>query len=404
MNYQLAILSLIALHAHPIAVHGQGDLAATARTVRPYSTVIRVNLTPTAAKSIRIESRETVTVKRLDDGKLLGQFDTLPETIIGLTDKAWTFGSREFDAEMLELTPSKSPGIWVDDHQYRGQIRLIRTSNSMITAVNIVDLEEYVASVVDGEMPLTFGEPARRAQAIVARTYALYQQELASKRSYDVFASTRSQKYLGFQYRSKGRRLAGESTSSRKIADETAGLVCTFGGELICTYYSAVCGGKTRLGTEVFSDAAEPLKPVECKWCEPSPLYRWNKSLEIDAASARVRSHAKSSEKPFGEIKTIQRSTRGNSPPLDIITFGDGEQTVDVAADVVRSNLFPRMLPSSLFVTRVNESTVEFAGAGHGHRVGLCQWGASGLGKAGATCLEILQHYYPGSKVVRLID
>lgn len=403
MNYQIAILSyLVVLHAAQLTALGQGKPTASAR--QPYSTTVRVNLTPTEVKSIRIESRETVIVKRLDDDKLLGQFQTLPETTVRSTGKGWSFGSREFEAERLELTPNKSPGIWVDDHQYRGSVQLIRSANLMITAINVVDLDEYVASVVDSEMPLTFGEAARQAQGIVARTYALYQRQQAGKRAYDVFASTRSQKYLGFQYRSQGRRLAGESTSSRKIADETAGLVCTFGGELICTYYSAVCGGRTRLGTEVFSDAAVPLKSVECKWCQPSPLYRWNRTLELDAASVQVRSHAKRDANPFGEIKTIERSTNGDSPPLDIITFGDGQQSVGVPADVVRSNIFPGTLPSSLFVTRVNESTVEFAGAGHGHRVGLCQWGASGLGKSGATCLEILQHYYPGSKVVRLVD
>ena len=80
-----------------------------------------------------------------------------------------------------------------------------------MVVVNVVPLEDYVASVVDGEMPATFPEAARQAQAIVARTYVLYQIQTARVSPlFDVYATTRSQNYLGYQYRGRdGKRLCG---------------------------------------------------------------------------------------------------------------------------------------------------------------------------------------------------
>ncbi len=401
MSIRTNVLCLLVLNAANCELLAQDRTAPQTFSNRPFTTDIRVNLTPTPAQTVHIESRVPIELRRLSDQRLLGTLNSLDSDASVVADR-WKVGNQSYAADGLELIPKTSPAIWIDDHQYRGRVLLVRSGTKMV-AVNVVDLSDYVASVIDSEMPLSFGEAARQSQAIVARTYALYQRERSGRRQFDVFGSTRSQKYLGYQYRSKGRRLAGESESSRKIARDTAGIVCTHKGELICTYYSAVCGGKTRLGTEVFSDAAAPLKPVECKWCEPSPLYRWNRKLELAEASRLIRELAKSRKLSFQSIASVKRSTNSN-PPVDIITFSDGANSLEVPADVVRSNLFPQTLPSSLFVSRVNDSTIEFAGAGHGHRVGLCQWGASGLGKAGATSLQILHFYYPGVTVVRLTN
>src|SRR5258708_33816176 len=129
-------------------------------------------------------------------------------------------------------------------------------------------------------MPAAFPEEARKAQAIVARTYALYQKQVAERASIaDLSASTRSQKYLGYQYREGGKLLAGESEAGRKIAAATRGKVCHFRGKIFCTYYSAVCGGGTVKGTDVFSDAAPPLGSVRCDFCREARLYRWTAEI-----------------------------------------------------------------------------------------------------------------------------
>ena len=172
-------------------------------------------------------------------------------------------GRRDFRGTSLEIEAERSPAIWVEDHLYRGRVRLFRQGANKMIVVNVVPLEDYVASVVDGEMPATFPEAARQAQAIVARTYVLFQTQSAhASPFYDVYATTRSQNYLGCQYRGRdGRRYAAESASSRRAAEQTAGMICLCDGKLFCTYYTAVCGGRTAGGSAVFDDAVQRSNP-----------------------------------------------------------------------------------------------------------------------------------------------
>ena len=131
-------------------------------------------------------------------------------------------GTHRFKSQSVEITVKKSPGIWVKQHLYRGKVRLFPHSNGKIEVVNVLGMRDYISSVIDSEMPGNFPKEARAAQAIIARTYALYQMEKSSPQShFDLYSSTRSQKYMGYQYRDhRGRLLAGESPSSREISEE----------------------------------------------------------------------------------------------------------------------------------------------------------------------------------------
>src|SRR5690606_37508645 len=112
--------------------------------------------------------------------------------------------------------------------KYRGTVRLHRVGRAKLLAVNVLPLEDYVAAVVDAEMPAAFPIAARQAQAIVARTYAISCRREATHRLFDVYASPRSQNYLGVVYRGTGGRLlAGETPAGRAAAEATAGIVCT---------------------------------------------------------------------------------------------------------------------------------------------------------------------------------
>ena len=319
---------------------------------------IRVALCDEPRRSITVEVPQPFVVRPTGSDKTLLKHDRLGPTEVSATPKGFKIGKREVTASAIEFVPQTSPAVWVEGSQYRGTVRIHRSAGDLSTAVNVVPLEDYIASVVDSEMPAAFPEEARKAQAVVARTYALYQMQVAPRGAIaDVQSSTRSQKYLGYQYRDGSRRLAGESDASRKIAQATRGQVCWHQGKIFCTYYSAVCGGKTVLGTEVFSDAAPPLKSVTCNFCSEARLYRWK--VEISKADF--------------ERKSLQIS----SADLRLLLSDRG----------VASNQFT--------ITERGKSFV-IDGRGHGHGVGLCQWGARGQALAGKKYAEILQCYYPG--------
>jgi stage II sporulation protein D len=352
---------------------------------------IRVCLTPTPTRSLRLAIDGPYELRELGSGISLGRGKRLREVDVRADADGVRIGSDRLPADEIEIVPAASPAVWVGDHQYRGRVRLLRQGDAVL-AVNVLPLEEYIAGVVDGEMPASWPEAARRAQAIVARTYALSQ---AGRRHplFDVYATTRSQMYNGFQYRSGGRRLAGETEAARRVAADTAGLACLHGGELACTYYSAVCGGRTTAGLSVFRDAAE-LPSVPCEWCREASRYRWTVRLTRPELAGRLRGLLMACDPGFGELKSIERTDDG-------FTLSDGRRRVTLSMAELRRALD---LNSDRFDIEPTGDRTGFVlhGRGHGHGVGLCQWGARGQALAGRNCIEILRHYYPNADIVRL--
>jgi stage II sporulation protein D len=307
-------------------------------------------------------------------------------------------GRQAFATAGLEIIPDQSPAVWVNNHQYRGRVRLLREEDG-IRAVNVLPLEDYIASVVDSEMPAAFPEEARQAQAIVARTYVLYQRERRHP-AFDVFAGTRSQRYLGFQYRTpEGRRLAGETDAGRKVAADTAGRVCLRGGRLFCTYYSAVCGGRTVAGRAVFTDAAD-LQSVPCTFCREAPLYRWTRSAPRREFEAQLSELLARERLPFAALRAVAAFERPDGTVE--VAVRDGRREHRLAGVDLRNRFGSSELPSPRFTIELARNEVIAQGRGHGHGVGFCQWGARGQALAGRSALEIVGYYYPGSRIARL--
>ena len=321
--------------------------------------------------------------------------------VVSVVPNGFRIGKRDFRGTSLEIVAERSPAIWVEDHEYRGRVRFLRQGAKKMVVVNVVPLEDYVASVVDGEMPAAFPEAARQAQAIVARTYVLFQTQSARGSSlYDVYATTRSQNYLGYQYRGRDRRrYAAESASSRRAADQTAGMICLSDGKLFCTYYTAVCGGQTAGGSDVFGDAVPALEPVACEGCRDAELYRWTQEIPAAEAADVVRRYFAAHGKRFDSLASIRRVAATQNVREPSFELSDGRRRERLSALEVR-RLFPSAIHSFQFEAKVTQGQLVIEGRGHGHGVGLCQWGARGMARSGAGPLEILRHYYPGAEVV----
>ena len=364
--------------------------------------LIRVNLTPTRVRQLDIAIDGPYRIRPMGQAAVKGTGRRLKPTKVVATSRGLRIGSNEYSSTRLQIEPVRSPGIWINDHQYRGNVRLIRRSDGTLIAVNVVALEEYLASVVDSEMPAAFPAAARRAQAIVARTYALDRMQSARNHPYfHLDATARSQKYLGYQYRTaSGRRLAGESANSRRIVSETTGMVCTHQGKLFRTYYSAVCGGRTTVGRVHFADAAEPLKSVVCQWCRAAKYYRWQTELPKQDVSDTLRRYFLAKGEPFGRLTSMTRRTGSAGGAVPEFVVADSRRKLIISATHLRRQLPASTLYSPYFSVREAGGRMIFAGRGHGHCAGMCQWGARGLALAGRNCVDIIRYYYPGAKVV----
>jgi len=336
-------------------------------------------------------------------GKPKSQLTSAAKSELRIERKAgeWTSGGKKLSGQVIELRPATSPGLWINDRFYRGSLRLVPFDNRRFWVINVLPFEHYLCSVIDGEIPGPFHNEARKAQAVAARTYALRRRQQNAAREFDVYASpTRDQNYHGFQYRDgKGRAFAGESAKSRQAVRETVGQVLLRDGKLARTYYSACCGGVTSAGTTTFSDATD-MPSVVCGHCQDCPRYRWSTILTAAELSTGMRKGIGKKAPATFEVSSaevVAHTDRTRLPDLVIRDQGGKSLTLDTRSfrtALPRTDLF-----SVWFSIEKDGDRWRLNGSGHGHGVGLCQWGANGLAKEGKRFDEILELYYPGAEV-----
>lgn len=307
----------------------------------------------------------------------------------------------------------------VNGRRYRGRVNVVRDASGVggsgLTLMNRVPLESYLAGVIGGELGARRPgeEAAMLAQAVVSRTFALRNRGRWEAQGFDLYADTRDQVYGG---------VASETPAVWEAVRRTAGQVLRYRGELIAAYFHSTSGYSTAGVEEAFQTARPTpyLRPVsEARgggryYCELSPRFRWRE--EWDGRKLRtILSRTLPAVMNVGgdglpRITDVQvsRTTRSGRVGELRIVFAHGD--VRVPGPDVREVLRPeadRPLSSAafqLYVTRDGGevSRLVAAGAGFGHGVGFCQWGAVGRARAGQDYRAILATYFPGTTVDRL--
>jgi stage II sporulation protein D len=252
--------------------------------------------------------------------------------------------------------------------------------------MNRVDLEEYVKGVVPSEVSSSWHPEMLKAQAVAARTYALYQQMLSATREYDVAATVQDQVYRGKQ---------GIDVGILRAVEETRGLVVTYLGAPIYAAFSSTAAGLTEDAMNVWSKEYPYLKGVECPFDLASPYYQWKSSFKIDTLEQNLRQQGF----PVGTIATITPlafSRGGRVAKLRVLHSG-GELVL--RGEELRKAVGYTIIPSTQFAIESIGQDVVLSGFGAGHAVGMCQWGAKELAELGYPFSTILQYYYPGTEL-----
>jgi stage II sporulation protein D len=293
-----------------------------------------------------------------------------------------------FEVEELRLAPrTQDAVIYVGSKLYRGSLTVKWRPGGLIV-VNTLDLEEYLYGVVPKEAPTQWQMAALRAQAIVARTYALYKRSRQVNRDYDLAAQyIRDQHYEGFN--------AEQARTTQAVID-TQGLVLTCHGKLIPAYYHAESAGYTEASEHVWSSPHPCLRAVKAPMYPASPYLQWSISLPLQDIQAALTK----SGYAVGAIRRldlIDHSPTGRVTLLKI-THKAGE-TVLRGTDF-RLALGPELIRSTLFTVQLRDGRAFFHGQGWGHGVGLCQWCSQGMAELGYEHEAILTHYYQGAKLI----
>ena len=312
-----------------------------------------------------------------------------------------TLRPAEGDAIRLSLDRA---GQWSAEVAYPGLIHLTAGDAGGLEVVNELDLERYVGCVVANEVWPTFDAEAFRAQAIVSRSFVLYQMSRRPNAPFDVSATQGSQVYRGIRDDAVGRRAV-------EAAEYTRGIVCTWRDRdedrLFCTYYSAACGGVSQsaalLGPE--GDVPPLRGGVKCDYCKiaPADAYRWG---PVRLPVAEVLAHLIERYPDLASLGGISAITPLEQTPSGrLITLritGQNGANHDMLAERFRLAIGPTVIRSTDCRIRVKDGEMIFEnGKGYGHGLGLCQWGMQGLAQSGKHAAEILRFYYPDAKLTR---
>lgn len=140
----------------------------------------------------------------------------------------------------------------INGKQYRGCLRFA-VNGTVMTAVNVVDLEEYLYGVIPAEMPASYGEEALKAQTLAARTYAMTKLNAYKGSGYELCDTINCQVYKGY---------SGENSKTNAIVDETEGEIICYNGTPIEAVFSASTGGYTENSENVWNSVVPYLRAV----------------------------------------------------------------------------------------------------------------------------------------------
>jgi stage II sporulation protein D len=276
----------------------------------------------------------------------------------------------------------------VDGRRVRGTVELSRNSGGL-RVVNELELEDYVAGTLLGEVSEGFGDVVLRAQAIAIRTYALHRRAHRRAPDYDVEASTAAQVYLGVD---------GETPAALDAARATRGQILTFDGAPILAAFHSAAGGRTATAAEVWGRDVPYLLSVGVPGEEDSPDTYWRAPVSAEELGAALTAAGKDVGR-VREVRVARRTASGRSAELRV-QGSDGD--VKVSGETLRRLLGPTRLRSTLFEVRRTEEGFVFVGSGNGHGVGMSQWGARALARRGSNHQQILARFYPGARVERI--
>ena len=340
----------------------------------------------------------------------------------------------------LEDDPEHTP------RAFRGDLELaLFGGRRTIRVVNIVGLEDYTHGVVSAEMPQRAPFEALKAQAVVARTHALFIKTVTKrhrKEGYDICDEQHCQVYGGMR---------AETARTRSVVTDTRGRIATFDGKPAHVIYSSHCGGRTQSGTDIgwgdvpywksVDDSAEhqapPASPLELRrflsdWPKgfdrPSSFVypahaRWTRAIPAKDLEEKLNRNFKIGK--LRGLRVLRRVPSGHVESLLIIGSRKNKKLSDEME--IRSLLGVGSLRSTMFILDteyrkeyppaakpakgkksvkpapvLTPETFVFRGGGWGHAVGLCQSGAMGRAEAGQSYETIVKAYFRGVEIGKL--
>ena len=264
--------------------------------------------------------------------------------------------------------------------------KTIKVKNEKTGKIKEIPFEEYIKGVVSGEMPANYELEALKAQAVAARSYALYHM---NGKEYDVTNTTSSQVYLEEKDLKEkwGKDYDKNIKKIENAIKETSGEYLTYKGEKVDAMFFAVSTGKTENSEEVFVSKLPYLRSVSSTWDEKSPAF-------TDSVTINIKDFYNNLNIPYEdnlEIEVLEKTSTGRIKKLKINGY-------EINGRDLQTKL---KLKSNYFEIIKKENNIIINTKGYGHGVGMSQFGANEMAKEGNNYKKILKHYYEGTEITK---
>jgi len=285
------------------------------------------------------------------------------------------------------LVASAPARVTVNGKGYRGLLEVSAADRGLLV-VNELPLEEYLIGLINCEISSAWPMEAVKAQAVIARSYAVYQKLARRGALYQLESSVMDQVYEGCDLE--------DSRAARGVA-ETAGEVLTYDGKVIQAFYHSNCAGHTESSERVWGVSIPYLRGVPCQYCQQANPVRWEQTIPLKKVEAALRGAGYA----VSGIRDLRVQGRNDSGRVQEVGVISAKGRVAVPSVAFRKALGYGVVKSTNFELRISGDDCLIAGTGSGHGVGLCQWGAKQRAGDGFNYREILSYYYPGVTLVK---
>lgn len=248
-------------------------------------------------------------------------------------------------------------------------------------------LDDYVTGVVLAEMPAAFESEALKAQAVLARTYAL--KKASTEKHRGGLICTEASCCQGFCSTDHYNGSTENLEKVKEAVKATEGQVLTYQGELIEATYFSCSGGRTEDAVAVWGTEVPYLKSKESPGEEGSD--RFTSTIIMD------RTEFVSELGLADQAVSITHVTYTDGGGVQEIWFGDKS----FSGVQVREML---QLPSTAFQMNIVGNSVIITSKGYGHRVGMSQYGANAMALQGSDYRQILAYYYENTMLIEELD
>ncbi|MBI5236796.1 MAG: SpoIID/LytB domain-containing protein [Deltaproteobacteria bacterium] len=282
----------------------------------------------------------------------------------------------------------KGEAVYLNNKSYRGVIEIYDEGKGLMI-VNELSVEAYLAGIVSNEIPAGWPEDALKAQAVIARTYALYHKKKRLNDKYHIEGSVLGQVFGG---------MASENPATTRAVDDTKGEIVAYNREPALTVYHSNAGGRTDRALDVWSSDYPYLVSVESPYDSASPGLNWEFAVQAGSFMTLLNASGYSLTEPEG-IYAESKTPSGRIKTL--IVKDEKSGSVRLSGEDLRRLLGYSSLKSSIYKVSKTNGLFIFTGKGSGHGVGLSQWGAKGMAENGYSYKKILMHYYPGTSIIK---